>query len=558
MFQRLSIFCLCLFVFSASADVHAAVFNVASGDVAGLIVAINQANVNGQDDTIHLAAGVYTLQAINNRLGGLNGLPAISSKITIRGASAATTIIERDPMLDFTVRFRIFFVDAGGDLTLDGVTIRHGIAEADNETPTGGGIRSVGVLNILNSVITDNDSNGNNAGGISSAGELNITDSFITRNHGGDGAGGVLTTGPANIVGSTISDNGTRFAGGIHNFGGRLVISHSTVADNTRVTSCGGITNEGGTTHVLNTTIANNAAQRYAGGICNIGGTTILTNSTVAGNITGGEGFAGSLGYIIGGIANFVWAGPMGSVELQNTIVASNLVRDYSGDEPVIIGHSDCAGPITSLGNNLIGTLDGCELMPQLTTDLLGDPGLDAYKDSGAPGGGHFPLLATSPAIDTGNDNVCSSNPLLATDQLGQPRSGICDMGAVEFARPVNSLLTFIPMSWTYKTTSNTSGCPAGCVGKFSFTARLTDKSNSPELADLVVKVMTLTAGNYLQNADGGPARMGAIFTVPQTGDYADGVLSPGQYVDVPFVICLKQNKPFTFLVDVLGVTETD
>jgi hypothetical protein len=113
-------------------------------------------------------------------------------------------------------------------------------------------------------------------------------------------------------------------------------------------------------------------------------------------------------------------------------------------------------------------------------------------------------------------------------------------------------------MSWTYKTTSNTSGCPAGCVGKFSFTARLTDKSNSPELTQLVVKVMTLTAGNYLQNADGGPARMGAILTVPQTGDYADGVLSPRQYVDVPFVICLQQLKPFTFLVDVLGMTATD
>jgi hypothetical protein len=551
MFQRLSIFCLCLFVFGASADVHAAVLTVASGDVAGLIAAINQANLTAQEDTIHLAAGVYTLQAVNNRLGGLNGLPAISSKITIRGASAATTSIERDPMLDITVSFRIFFVDEGGDLTLDGVTIRNGIAASDNETPTGGGIRSVGVLNVLNSVITDNDSNGNSAGGISSAGVLNVTDSFITRNHGGDGAGGVVTTGTAHIVGSTISDNGTRFAGGIHNFGGMLVISHSTVADNTRVTSCGGITNEGGTTHVINTTIANNAAQRHAGGICNIGGTMTLTNTTVAGNITGIDV------PIRAGITNFVWNGPVGIVELQNTIVASNLVRDYSADEPVIIGHSDCAGPITSLGNNLIGTLDGCALMPQ-STDRFGDPGLGAYKDSGAPGGGHFPLLATSPAIDTGNDNVCSSNPLLATDQLGQPRSGICDMGAVEFARPVNSLLTFTPMSWTYKTTSDTSGCPAGCVGTFSFTARLTDKSSSPELTQLVVKVMTLTAGNYLQNADGGPARQGAILTVLQTGDYADGLLSPRQYVDVPFVICLQQYKPFTFLVDVLGVTDTD
>jgi hypothetical protein len=37
-------------------------------------------------------------------------------------------------------------------------------------------------------------------------------------------------------------------------------------------------------------------------------------------------------------------------------------------------------------------------------------------------------LLPGSPAIDAGNDSVCP-----ATEQLGAPRRGLCDIGAVEF-----------------------------------------------------------------------------------------------------------------------------
>jgi len=113
---------------------------------------------------------------------------------------------------------------------------------------------------------------------------------------------------------------------------------------------------------------------------------------------------------------------------------------------------------------------------------------------------------------------------------------------------------TFAPISSTFKTTSNTSGCPAGFVGKFGFNARLTDKNTSPPLSNLLVKVTALSNGNLLQNADGGPAGVGATLTVPKTGGFADAMLSPGQFVDVPFVICLKTRTAFSFFVDVMGV----
>jgi concanavalin A-like lectin/glucanase superfamily protein len=118
---------------------------------------------------------------------------------------------------------------------------------------------------------------------------------------------------------------------------------------------------------------------------------------------------------------------------------------------------------------------------------------------------------------------------------------------------PVNDHVSFVADPTTFATTSDTTGCPVDFVGKFSFTARLTAKPGSPSLTDLRVQVQTLTNGNLLQNADGGPGGVGAILTVPQADAFADGILSPEESVDVPFVVCLQQLSPFRFFVDVLG-----
>jgi hypothetical protein len=81
---------------------------------------------------------------------------------------------------------------------------------------------------------------------------------------------------------------------------------------------------------------------------------------------------------------------------------------------------------------NIIGDLTGCDIA--LTSgDLVADPGLGDFVDDKTLGGGHFPLLATSPAINRGSNEVCSTDPVLSTDQLGQARVGACDIGAVEF-----------------------------------------------------------------------------------------------------------------------------
>ena len=95
--------------------------------------------------------------------------------------------------------------------------------------------------------------------------------------------------------------------------------------------------------------------------------------------------------------------------------------------------------------------------------------------------------------------------------------------------------------------------CGGASVGTFTITATFTNIS-SDTLSNLVVAVNTLTGGNVLCNADGGPGGTGSQLTVPLQGDLADGQLSPGEAFVVELPVGLQSFNPFTFVVDVLGV----
>ena len=214
------------------------------------------------------------------------------------------------------------------------------------------------------------------------------------------------------IVHSSIDDNFATGGGGLIN-GGTMTVRNSTINSNTADVA-GGVWNRG-TMAIRSTTISNNFIRFFEGaGIFNMG-TLNITNSTVSHNQASQFAATG------GGISN-----NSGVVELQNSIVALNIITSPFGTAP------DCIGPITSLGNNIIGDITDCDI-GLLPNDLVGDPGLGDFADDETPGGGHFPLVETSPAIDKGNNEVCSADPVLGTDQLGQPRIGACDIGAIEF-----------------------------------------------------------------------------------------------------------------------------
>lgn len=220
----------------SNASVQAA--NFTANDAATLVAAITAANdevANPGPDTITLSGNV-TLTAVNNVTSGGNGLPLITSEITIEGAGFTIARNAGAPS------FRILRVDASGNLTLNNTTITGG-----NAVPyQGGGVynNSGGTLTISNSTISGN--SGQNGGGILSRGTLVINNSTISGNNGGsnNSGGGIHASGTLVINNSTISGNSSRFAGGI--FGNGIVtLSNSTVSGNIANSSGGGIYNFG-------------------------------------------------------------------------------------------------------------------------------------------------------------------------------------------------------------------------------------------------------------------------------------------------------------------------
>ena len=179
---------------------------------------------------------------------------------------------------------------------------------------------------------------------------------------------------------------------------------------------------------------------------------------------------------------------------------------------------------------------------------------------------GWYNLNALNRVGDNDGDNILT---ITLTDGGIGDGDGVADgtirdPGGLGAPKPeiVNGLVTFNPIKSSYKTITDTTGCILDeadetnvYVGQFSFDATLRNKSNSAfSLSGLVVEVTELTNNNLLQNADGVPGGVGARLTVPNIGDYADGVLGPGESVKVHFVICLTEIMPFRFFVDVLGL----
>jgi hypothetical protein len=377
---RIAVLVLLLPVFGQPRLASAAVYAIDAGDVAGLIAAIEAANADPDPDTINLEAGDYILTApcpLGEAEGeaGLAGLPAVSSPVAINGSTTGTTTIRRDPTAD---NFSIFHVtvtpvevaadsweDRQGDLTLQRLVIQGGKASF------GAGIFNEGaMLTLVNCTVHEN---------------LAVDD-----------------------------DNFSCGGAGIGNLGGTLTVIDSTISDNTAVSdeiaAGGGIEILGGAVSLRSTTLSGNLAQatETAVGGAMSGAADGYVNVTVSGNQAVSDG---PDALSIGG-------GLFGASALKNSIVARNNAA---------IAPDVWACGEASAGHNVFGDLTGAFLTAQ-ATDLVADPGLEVFTDSGAAGSGRLPVLAGSPAIDSGDPAACPPQ-----DQLGQARVNICERGAVEY-----------------------------------------------------------------------------------------------------------------------------
>ncbi|TLD42028.1 MAG: hypothetical protein JETT_1737 [Candidatus Jettenia ecosi] len=102
------------------------------------------------------------------------------------------------------------------------------------------------------------------------------------------------------------------------------------------------------------------------------------------------------------------------------------------------------------------------------------------------------------------------------------------------------------------KTSFNPTPVDGGAWGTFTITATFKNASKD-NLTKLAFQVIQLTGGNLLLNADGHAGGIGSTLTVPFTGNYFDGALSPEENFKVDFIIGLASPSKFTFHVDALG-----
>jgi len=368
-----------------------------STNTCSLRAAIMQANhLTVPVTRIHVAAGTYVLTRPPNGADGedsgdLNLATPINDDqvIVISGAGAANTIIDAN-QID-----RAIAIDQHATATIAGVTIRNGRAQ---DLSNGGGIYNFNARLTVSDCIIESNYTDTSGGGIYSMGILNILRSTIRSNVARFG-GGVAVSGPAAIRDSTFYSNGADYGGGIYVTGPLTV--------------------------VVNSTISLNYANTHGGGILSYGD-TVLYNTSVVGNDADHDRDEK------GGIGGGVYVSPHTDFKAYNTLIAGNTLVDspiYNdcygtlaafgwnllGESESCVIAGDGAASVGFISLNTIGPLQD-NGGPTWTHALLaGSEAIDTTHDD----------------VGCYDDSLAP----LATDQRGalRPAGPRCDVGAFEY-----------------------------------------------------------------------------------------------------------------------------
>ncbi|NER22597.1 MAG: DUF4347 domain-containing protein [Symploca sp. SIO1C2] len=243
-----------------------------------------------------------------------------------------------------------------------------------------------------------------------------------------DFGGGIFNEEQLLISSSTIRDNTAQFSGGGIFSDGRLNIKSSTISGNTAERSAGGGISGSDFLSINNVTISGNQAGNNGGGISfgqGSGGDTLIVNSsTITQNTTNGNG---------GGIFSNLANSNDDLIAINNSIIAQNFDNDSSdGNSPDVWGEFSSNNRFNLIGDLGDNTSNGDFLTAegnQVGTSANPiNPMLGDLQDNGGPTFTHAPLPG-SPVLD-------AANPLAGViiDQRGisRPQGEGFDIGAVE------------------------------------------------------------------------------------------------------------------------------
>ncbi len=348
-----------------------------------------------------LAPAVYTVDRSDDTIAAIACTDAVANDCSLRGAIiVANATMDLDTIIVPAGVYTLTVGPAGDDGALSG-----DLDITNDVTLVGAGALAT-IIDGNGGVLADR------VFDIRSGADTTFaTFSGVTIRNGGNSLGGLLNNSPSvlTVNSSIISGN---IGAGIRNLS-TVVLNMSTVSGNTLT----GLTNiNSGTATVSNSTLSGNSGQ-FGGGLFMDSGTVNLNNVTVTNNSATEAG---------GGLYR-----SGGAITLRNTLLAGNSLPATS---------PDCFGTITSADYNLVGNNNGCTFGQQ-SHDQVGAPGntinpfLGPLLDNGGGTLTHA-LLASSPALDSGNETGCAdqSGVPLTTDQrgTGRPQRGQCDIGGFE------------------------------------------------------------------------------------------------------------------------------
>jgi hypothetical protein len=356
---------------------------------------------------------------------GHGAIPVLLNSLAIIGPGAGALRV------DGAGADRVFYHPGGGELLLQGLTIRNGAARATGFHITGGGcVVSGGYVVLDHSVVRDCYASAEGVyGGAIFAYSLSMYTSTLSRNVGfGTNPvtatatfGGGAYVNSMYLVDSTISGNQA---------------THDRNDGQTSYDSGGGVfSNTGG--YVFSSTISGNYSYGLGGGMAAFGGYTVVIDSTISGNTARTRSGGGlDLRVFYGGaIANSTIAANQaaagGGLYLRGSLPGFTLHSSLLSGNAAAGGGADLGAAVSvtvSGSNNLIAAAGAGVALPADT--LHGNPRLQPLGDNGGPTRTHA-LAAGSPAIDAGNNLFA-----LADDQRGAgfPRitGAAADIGAFE------------------------------------------------------------------------------------------------------------------------------
>ncbi|MBK8464994.1 MAG: CSLREA domain-containing protein [Chloracidobacterium sp.] len=345
-----------------------------AGGMCSLRAAISE--VNGEANfyggrVITLPAGIYTQTLVAaDEDANLGGDFDITSRITINGAGAGTTIIQSNAVSN-TATERVFHVLGEGatEVVLNGVTIQNGKALASTDGGRGGGIKvgfggtdpnsDAGInFTLTNSVVKDNVAESRGGGLLINKGKLTVTGCTFTGNLAGssiadasNGAGGIWIDSQDNVavagqtatITNTAINNNTVQSSANNTFGGGMVVravgaaitingctidnnlSSSTSDDPAKGGYAGGIANQQANMAIINSSVSGNTSNRYHVGIRNLSSTQAeanltIINSTVSNNTSAAADAQG------GGITNISGDAFNATVTVERSTISGNTL----------------------------------------------------------------------------------------------------------------------------------------------------------------------------------------------------------------------------------------